>query len=437
MQTEYITTDRLVLRPWQDADAPELYPLASDPAVGPRAGWAPHASVEETRAVIADVLRGPESYAVCLKGPDGSPGALVGACALKPPAASDYAEGPDERELGYWVGVPHQGRGLAAEAARALVEHAREDLGVRRVWCCHYVGNDASRRVQEKCGFVAVRVVRDVAVELLGERRDEVVSLIDFAQADPVADACALLAAQAAPERYLSITEPAKLGRMRVVLAAPDLGVMTRMERNGCYFAAPFGAEAARAMAAVVPAGAMVSLVDDTLAPVFRPAEEPDTYELWAPRGPLPRADVTAAAGPAEPESPAAAAGPALSIRLLTRADLDVVDRHYDLLPREAIADHLERGWIWGGFTAAGELVGFIGEHDEASMGMLEVFPEARRHGCGRALEQALIAHFTACGQTPYCHIAPGNVASQRLQAQLGLAYTGINQCWFRTAPRP
>ena len=39
-------TNRIILRPWRDSDAEVLYKWASDPDVGPRAGWAPHQSVE-------------------------------------------------------------------------------------------------------------------------------------------------------------------------------------------------------------------------------------------------------------------------------------------------------------------------------------------------------------------------------------------------------
>ena len=36
-----LETERLILRPWQEADAEALYTYAKDPAVGPPAGWPP------------------------------------------------------------------------------------------------------------------------------------------------------------------------------------------------------------------------------------------------------------------------------------------------------------------------------------------------------------------------------------------------------------
>lgn len=53
--------------------------------------------------------------------------------------------------------APTGGRGFATEAARRLVGHAFLDLSCSAVWCCHYEGNEASRRVQQKLGFSYVR----------------------------------------------------------------------------------------------------------------------------------------------------------------------------------------------------------------------------------------------------------------------------------------
>ena len=41
--------DRILLRPWLESDAPALLKYASDPDVGPRAGWPPHKNMEERK----------------------------------------------------------------------------------------------------------------------------------------------------------------------------------------------------------------------------------------------------------------------------------------------------------------------------------------------------------------------------------------------------
>ena len=159
-----LETERLILRPWCEDDAEKLYTYASDPEVGPPAGWPPHTSVENSREIIRTVLSAPETYAVCLK-ENGKPIGSIGF------HRSDLAEDDDEYELGYWIGKPFWGQGLIPEAAREMLRYAFEDLCMNRIWCGYYDGNDKSRRVQEKLGFVYQRRTEGIEVRLLGEIR--------------------------------------------------------------------------------------------------------------------------------------------------------------------------------------------------------------------------------------------------------------------------
>ena len=159
-----LTTERLVLRPWQDADAEQLYQYAKDPEVGYPAGFPAHTSIENSLEVIKNVLAVPETYAVCLKS-DGLP---IGSIGLH---HNDLAVNVDELELGYWIGKPFWGQGLIPEAAREVLRHAFEDLGMTRIWCGHDDGNVKSRRVQEKLGFVYHHTTEGIEVRLLNEIR--------------------------------------------------------------------------------------------------------------------------------------------------------------------------------------------------------------------------------------------------------------------------
>jgi RimJ/RimL family protein N-acetyltransferase len=62
---------------------------------------------------------------------------------------------PDHRraELGYWIGVPHWGRGYATEAARAMVQYGFETLQLHRIFASHFADNLASARVLIKIGM--------------------------------------------------------------------------------------------------------------------------------------------------------------------------------------------------------------------------------------------------------------------------------------------
>ena len=162
-----LKTKRLILRPWEERDAEECYRYAKDPKVGPIAGWPVHESVEDSRRIIRDVLSAPETYAIVWRETD----LPIGCIDLKFGAATDLTEEADECELGYWLGVPYWGRGIMPEAVEEMLRHAFEELGVKKVWCGYYDGNDKSRRVQEKCGFQYQWTTEDVEAPLMRETR--------------------------------------------------------------------------------------------------------------------------------------------------------------------------------------------------------------------------------------------------------------------------
>ena len=167
-------TERLILRRWREEDAEDLYTWARDPEVGPIAGWPPHRSAEESREIIRTVLSAPEAYAVCRK----TDGRAVGSIQLKLNGKTDFTDRDDECELGFWIGKPFWGQGLIPEAAQALLRRAFEDLGMRKVWCAYYDGNEKSKRVQEKLGFHYLWTTEGLDVPLMGETRTGHVNLM-------------------------------------------------------------------------------------------------------------------------------------------------------------------------------------------------------------------------------------------------------------------
>ena len=109
-----IETDRLILRPWMETDAESLFKYASDPDVGPIAGWAPHPSVDYSREIISSVFAAPDVYAVVIK----DSGEPVGCCGLMPADRITNNDSPNNRdaEIGYWIGKPYWGLGLIPES---------------------------------------------------------------------------------------------------------------------------------------------------------------------------------------------------------------------------------------------------------------------------------------------------------------------------------
>ncbi len=141
-------TARLILREFVAADLDAVYAYSSDPRVtrylffGPRDAESTADYLEELLASQRERPRtrfelGVEEIAT---------GQLIGACDLS------LIEG-DVVDLGYMLGAPHWGKGLATEIATALVEAAFSDLRAEQVISTVDVSNSASIRVLEKIGM--------------------------------------------------------------------------------------------------------------------------------------------------------------------------------------------------------------------------------------------------------------------------------------------
>lgn len=167
-----------MLRKWNETDAESLFEYAKDPEVGLIAGWPPHRSGEESLDVIRNAFSGAECYAVCEK----ENGKAIGAIELKLNGYTNMTERDDECELGYWLGKPFWGRGYIPEAAREILRHGFEDLGMNTVWCGYYEGNQKSKRVQEKLGFSYHHTCRNIQVSSLGEVRVGHMNILTKAQ---------------------------------------------------------------------------------------------------------------------------------------------------------------------------------------------------------------------------------------------------------------
>lgn len=142
-------TDRIILRPWRESDADTLFQWASDPEVGPKAGWPPHGSVEESLEVIRTIFSAEGMWAVEWK----ETGEPIGSVGYLPASHSNLEIPDDQCEVGYWIARPFWGRGICTEALRLVVDHCFQEKGFSVLWGDYFPENPASGRVMEKCGF--------------------------------------------------------------------------------------------------------------------------------------------------------------------------------------------------------------------------------------------------------------------------------------------
>lgn len=142
-------TNRITLRPWQESDAEALFKYASDPEVGPRAGWPVHKSLEESLDVIRNIFTNDHTWAIELN----ETGEAIGCIGYYPSDESNIGIGEDDAEIGYWVAKPYWNKGICTEALRLMIDYSFNVKGFHTLWCDYFVDNPASGRVMEKCGF--------------------------------------------------------------------------------------------------------------------------------------------------------------------------------------------------------------------------------------------------------------------------------------------
>lgn len=164
-----LETERIILRPWLESDAYDLYEYASDERVGPSAGWPVHTSVENSKEIIKHVLSNKETYAIVLK----ENMKTVGSVGLMFKDKSNIEMGENEAEIGYWIGVPYWGKGLVPEACEMLIAYGFETLDLNKIWCGYFDENHKSLRVQEKIGFEYQYTLENVKWELIDAVKTE------------------------------------------------------------------------------------------------------------------------------------------------------------------------------------------------------------------------------------------------------------------------
>lgn len=167
----------MTIRPWRESDAGALFKYASDPDVGPRAGWPPHASAEESLDVIRNIFMDGCTWAIELK----AAGEAIGCIGYYPYGKSNIEIGVNDAEIGYWIGKPWWNLGICTEALGAIVDYCFNVMGFTTLWSDFFVDNPASGRVMAKCGFTDTGRINWCSNLYRGNDRPVKVMRLDYA----------------------------------------------------------------------------------------------------------------------------------------------------------------------------------------------------------------------------------------------------------------
>lgn len=161
-----LTTDRLLLRDFTADDVEAVHAYAADPEVCRFVEWGPNTE-HETRQFVTEMTgaasqpdRTSFTWAIT------TGGAVVGACSISVTSAV-HRRG----ELGYVLARAYWGLGYATEAASAVLDFGRDELGLHRVEATCRPGNVGSQRVLRKLGMQQEGVLRSHML-IRGSRED-------------------------------------------------------------------------------------------------------------------------------------------------------------------------------------------------------------------------------------------------------------------------
>lgn len=141
----FARTERLLLRPGWQEDAPALARAIGEEAVVRNLATAPWPYGEEEAQKFLGLPVNPDQPRFLIFARTGGAPRLVGGCGISP-----SPEG--ELEMGYWIARPYWGLGFATEAGRQLVHIARA-MNLPKLSAGHFLDNPASGAVLRKLGF--------------------------------------------------------------------------------------------------------------------------------------------------------------------------------------------------------------------------------------------------------------------------------------------
>jgi RimJ/RimL family protein N-acetyltransferase len=157
LTTIKLTTERLILRPYETKDWERVHIYGADPDFSKYELWGPN-TIEDSQKFVAEMVEQTKSnprykfdFAVCLK----DSGLLIGGCGIR-----RETELSQVANLGWAINPEFQNQGFATEAARTVIDFGINEIKLKVIYATCDTRNAPSFKVMEKLGMKRVGYIK-------------------------------------------------------------------------------------------------------------------------------------------------------------------------------------------------------------------------------------------------------------------------------------
>lgn len=156
IEGKVLETDRLILRAFEEDDLDDFYEYASVPGVGEMAGWKHHENKAESKKILDMFIKEDKTFAIYHK----KDNKIIGSIGIEKYRPEEEPAGFKNyigRELGFVLSKEYWKSGLMSEAVFKIINYLFNTLNYDFLLAGYFANNEASRKLQEKCGFKAYK----------------------------------------------------------------------------------------------------------------------------------------------------------------------------------------------------------------------------------------------------------------------------------------
>lgn len=164
-EMDVFETRRLLIRPFKREDLFDFNEYATNPDVGPSAGWKPHESMDESFAVLINLINHQGEFALVLK----ATGKVIGSIGI---SVDKKRFNQSSYVIGYSLSKDYWGQGFAFEAMTIIMPYGFYGLHASILTIYHFPENRKSKSVIDQCGFHYEGTLRKFFVLYDGSLKD-------------------------------------------------------------------------------------------------------------------------------------------------------------------------------------------------------------------------------------------------------------------------